>query len=340
MFTPLLLTASLTLGQPPSAVPQPVVSPTPVAVWPATQPLPGQLPVNTVLPSVGTPPPAQYYYTVPGTTQTVRLDTPANGQPATPPAGTPEPAADAPKADAPKAEEPKSDKGFFHRFYEAYKNAYEAPYKPVDPNAPVPPPPARRGFAAPFASPPLPNSEWQGYPLVGVPTSDYPSPLMDALRAGPHGEFFKESRIQIYGWATVSGNYTNNKGTNTPDSYWIVPNRFELDQIIVRVERQVDTVQQDHIDWGFKSTGLYGMDYRYMTAGGWGGNQLFKHNLLYGFDPTEQYFDLYLPNIAQGLIIRAGRWVACPDIETQFAPDNFTGSTRSCSRTIPIRRQV
>ena len=41
---------------------------------------------------------------------------------------------------------------------------------------------------------------------------------------------------------------------------------------------------------------------------------------------TEQYFDLYVPNVAEGLIVRVGRWVACPDIETQLAPDNYLGS--------------
>ena len=26
------------------------------------------------------------------------------------------------------------------------------------------------------------------------------------------------------------------------------------------------------------------------------------------------------------MIVRVGRWIACPDIETQFAPDNYMGS--------------
>ncbi len=26
------------------------------------------------------------------------------------------------------------------------------------------------------------------------------------------------------------------------------------------------------------------------------------------------------------MILRVGRWIACPDIETQFAPDNYMGS--------------
>jgi hypothetical protein len=87
-------------------------------------------------------------------------------------------------------------------------------------------------------------------------------------------------------------------------------------------------VQTDHVDWGFRSTLLWGIDYRYMTAGGWqpADNQLLKKNKLYGADPTEQYFDIYVPCVAQGMIVRVGRWIACPDIETQFAPDNYMGT--------------
>jgi len=71
---------------------------------------------------------------------------------------------------------------------------------------------------------------------------------------------------------------------------------------------------------------VYGIDYRYTTAGGWFSYQLLKHNSLYGYDPIEQYFDLYIPWVAEGMVIRFGRWVACPDIETQLAPDNYLGS--------------
>src|SRR5262249_7139683 len=78
--------------------------------------------------------------------------------------------------------------------------------------------------------------------------------------------------------------------------------------------------------YGFRSTFLYGTDYRFMTAGGWFSGQLLKHNRLYGFDPTEQYLDVYIPEVAEGLIVRVGRWIACPDIETHFAPDNYKGT--------------
>jgi hypothetical protein len=196
--------------------------------------------------------------------------------------------------------------------------------KPADGNGDAEKP--RRALPAPFSSPPFPSSEYQGYPLVGVPPDDTAYPLMKAIYGGPWGDDIKDSRVRVYGWATASGNWSTSKNSNMPDSYWIAANRFELDQLILRAERQVDSVQQDHVDIGFRSTLLYGIDYRYMTAGGWFSNQLLEHNFLYGADPTEQYIDVYLPGFAEGLIVRVGRWIACPDIETQFAPDNFMGS--------------
>jgi len=186
--------------------------------------------------------------------------------------------------------------------------------------------PPRRALPAPFESPPFPSTEYQGYPLVGVPASTDVYPLMEFIYTLPCGEAIKESRVMAYGWINGSGNLSNCNNSNSPFSYWLVPNRFELDQAVLRIERLVDSVQMEHWDIGFCSTVLYGIDYRYMTSGGWMSGQLLKHNRLYGVDLTEQYIDIYTPFVAEGLIIRVGRWIACPDIETQFAPDNYMGS--------------
>ncbi len=117
-----------------------------------------------------------------------------------------------------------------------------------------------------------------------------------------------------------------------------MPNEPFLDQVIFRIERPVDTVQTDHIDVGFRSTFLYGGDYRFITAGGWLSEQLLHHDQLYGFDMTEQYVDVYVPWIAHGTDIRVGRWIATPDIETQFAPDNYLGSHSLLFTWTPCRR--
>ncbi len=186
--------------------------------------------------------------------------------------------------------------------------------------------PPRRALPAPFASPPFPSAEYQGYPLIGVPCSDTVYPLMKAIYDSPCGEAIKATGIQAYGWFNGSGNLSNCHNSNMPSSYWFVANKFELDQFVFRLERCVDSVQTDHVDVGFRSTFLYGTDYRYMTAGGWTSGQLLQNNDLYGYDFTEQYIDVYIPRVVQGLILRVGRWIACPDIETQFAPDNYMGS--------------
>jgi hypothetical protein len=178
---------------------------------------------------------------------------------------------------------------------------------------------------SPFG-PPLPGSEYQGYPLFGLPPDTTRWPLMKALQGTPIQDFFDSLKIREYGWVTWEANWSTSAHSNSPFSYWLRPNTADVDQIVFRFERQLDTVQTDHIDWAFRSTFLYGIDYRYMTAGGWTSEQLLRHNDLYGFDATEQYIDIYIPWVFQGMIIRVGRWIACPDIETQFAPDNYMGS--------------
>src|SRR5262249_20280452 len=54
-------------------------------------------------------------------------------------------------------------------------------------------PPTRRALPAPFDSPPFPNSEWQGFPLIGVPKSSTDYPLMQALYDGPCGDAIKKT---------------------------------------------------------------------------------------------------------------------------------------------------
>ena len=211
--------------------------------------------------------------------------------------------------------------GFLGRFFRAYYESFNPP-----PTVGIEPEPPRRALPAPFDSPPFPSAEYQGYPLVGVPYSTPPSPLMKALTGTPVGDFMNAHRLYLYGWINAAANVSSSSLSNSPESYWLVPNTALLDQLVVRLERPVDSVQKDHVDWGFRSSFLYGSDYRYMTAGGWTSRQLLVHNQLYGYDFTEQYLDVYVPGIADGTIIRVGRWIACPDIETQFSPDNYMGS--------------
>jgi hypothetical protein len=48
-----------------------------------------------------------------------------------------------------------------------------------------------------------------------------------------------------------------------------------------------------------------------------------NQNRLYGFDPVEAHARLYIPQVAKGMVIKAGRYVSPPDFEVQLAPDNY-----------------
>jgi len=93
-----------------------------------------------------------------------------------------------------------------------------------------------------------------------------------------------------------------------------------------------DTVQTDHVDWGFDISNLYGYDYHFTTMKGVFSNQLLNNpaganeplpGKIYGDDPMLFYYDLYIPSVAQGMEIRFGRWLSLPDIEAQFSPQNY-----------------
>ena len=181
--------------------------------------------------------------------------------------------------------------------------------------------PARRALPAPLDGI-FPGSDYIGpTPLIGVPDTDPVWPLTKALwDAYPA---LKKARIKVYGWLNPGGDTSTSKDSNIPESYAIVPNRLEMDQAVLRVERVPDSVQTDHIDWGFRFTTLYGIDYRWTTSQGWFSQQLLKRNALYGTDPVEAYGLVYFPHVAQGMMLKVGRYISPPDIEAQLAPDNY-----------------
>jgi hypothetical protein len=211
--------------------------------------------------------------------------------------------------------------GFFRRLGEAYWDDWTKAAD--DPDLP------RRGYPAPVSSPPFPFSDWPygGSPVIGAPDSSG-GPLMQAIYWGKHGKEWEDSRIKIYGWVNGGFNLsTSDKHYgNAPAAYYIQPNSVQLDQAALYVERVPDTVQNDHFDWGFRLTQLYGLDYRFTTAKGYFSQQLLTNNNKYGYDPVMAYVDLYWGQIANGLNVRIGRYISLPDIEAQLAPDNYTYS--------------
>jgi Putative beta-barrel porin-2, OmpL-like. bbp2 len=216
---------------------------------------------------------------------------------------------------------------FFSRLANAYKQDWFPPPAAASTSEPAP---ARRGLPAPVTNPPFPFSDWPygGSPTIGTPWTQS-GPLMQAIWGGARGDEWKRSGIQIYGWLDAGFNVsTSNKSryANYPVAYDEVANSIQPDQEVLYIERQPNTVQQDHFDWGFRFASLYGLDYRFTTAKGIFSNQLLGKNLEYGYDPVMFYADLYWGQVAEGLDIRLGRYISLPDIEAQLAPNNYTYS--------------
>jgi hypothetical protein len=218
--------------------------------------------------------------------------------------------------------------GFFERFYNYYKLEWGQSGPPTDPNAP----PGRRADwpATPESTPPMPFTEWPygGSQNLGVTRpSSADSPFMNAIGNTGLGQWMNDNHIQLYGWIDPGMNVSSNTvrpGGNAPIAYSYTPNTVQLDQAVLYLERVPDTVQDDHIDWGFRLSGLYGENYRYTTAYGIASYQLLKQNDVNGYDFPMVYGELFIPQAAPaGLLIRVGRFISLPDIEAQLAPNNY-----------------
>jgi len=215
---------------------------------------------------------------------------------------------------------------FFSRFVNYYRLEWGHDAAPSDPKAP----PSRRDYwpATPQSTPPMPFTEWPygGSTSIGVTRpSSIDSPLMTALGNTPAGQWMNDAHIQVYGWVNAGGNLSSNtvRGGNAPAAYDYNPNTVQLDQAVVYIERLPDTVQKDHVDWGFRLAPIYGENYRYTTAYGLWSNQLLNQNKNYGYDLPMAYGEVFIPQIAEGLLLRFGRFISIPDIEAQLAPNNY-----------------
>ncbi len=217
--------------------------------------------------------------------------------------------------------------GFLERLINYYRLEWGHSKAPEDPNAPEP---RRKAWPeAPLTTPPYPFADWpyDGATSIGTVRPNFvDSPLMVALGNTDFGQMLKADHIQVYGWINGGGNISSNTvrpGGNFPISYPYTPNLDELDQAVVFVERLPDTVQKDHVDWGFRVSALYGENYRYTTAFGFASNQLHGHDLFNGYDSPVLYGEVFLPQFAEGLMVRFGRFFTIPDIESMTAPNNY-----------------
>ena len=205
--------------------------------------------------------------------------------------------------------------GFFGR----WASFYGADWHP-DPKATAAQAPARRGVLSPLDSPPFPNADWSygGSPVIGEPdTQSYP--FMQAINR-------PNTRVKLYGWVDPSVNGSTSGRSNSPEANDAYANRVELDQAVIYFERLPNSVQREQVDWGFHLTAFYGTDYRYTTNKGYFSGQLIDHGHQYGFDPVLEYVDVYFPHVAQGMNLRAGRFISIPGIEAQLSPNNYVFS--------------
>jgi hypothetical protein len=215
---------------------------------------------------------------------------------------------------------------FISRFINYYRLEWGHDVAPADPKAA----PSRRPEfpTTPASTPPMPFAEWPygGSTNLGVTRpSSADSPLMAALGNTAVGNWMNDAHIQVYGWVNAGGNLSTNtvRGGNAPAAYDYNPNTVQLDQAVVYIERLPDTVQKDHIDWGFRIAPIYGENYRYTTAFGLWSYQLLNQNKNYGYDLPMAYGEVFIPQLAEGLLIRFGRFISVPDIEAQLAPNNY-----------------
>lgn len=212
----------------------------------------------------------------------------------------------------------------FSRYYQLEMKHTSAPTNPVSNTSPRPGWPA-----TPQTIPPMPYTEWPygaSTPLGVSRANAVDSPFMVAISQSKVGQWLENKHIQVYGWLNGGGNISSNTikpAGNAPMAYVYTPNTVQLDQAVIYIERIPDTVQTHHIDWGFRLSSIYGTNYRYTTAYDIASYQFLGNNKPYGYDFPMVYGEIYLPGIAEGLLLRVGRYIAIPDIEAQLAPNNY-----------------
>jgi len=221
------------------------------------------------------------------------------------------------------------------RFVSAYSDYLAWNGDPADT-----PPNWREGYQPPpVSSAPMPFSNW---PIGGTENIGYENmyngQLMEAIWCGEDGKKWKDSRVTVYGWINAGGNVStshsrynpaNGTGSNYPAAYAYSSNTAQIDQVALYLERTPDVVQKDHFDWGFRLASLWGTDAKYTFSRGLVSGQFSNGKgdvAKYGYDIPMAYLEGYFPGVADGMLVRVGRYISVPDIEAQLAPNNYTYS--------------
>ncbi len=119
----------------------------------------------------------------------------------------------------------------------------------------------------------------------------------------------EESQVKVYGWLenTITGN-ANGRGNGI--NFGVTPNTLADtwmgNQYYLIFEKPLE--QNDTINFGFRSDNLFGNDWSFNHARGYG-DTITKSEGFGGYDPAQYYGEVHLPFITEGGIdVKAGRW--------------------------------
>jgi hypothetical protein len=169
----------------------------------------------------------------------------------------------------------------------------------------------------------FPNAYFIGDYIGIKPTDVSASLIQQGLSTNPLAQ---DSRLRFYAYANPSYNKSQAQLDNSPLGFQIVANSLTLSGLSFTLEQALSFQDLDALEYGFKLTGLYGIDARFTMMDGIFSNQLYNRNALNPFDLPEANLQLFLPHIGQGSLLTVGRFLTPGDIEMPLAPMNLLAS--------------
>lgn len=151
--------------------------------------------------------------------------------------------------------------------------------------------------------------------------------LMQSLAGTRTGCWLNAHQTTISGWTNASFTGSSASQQQLPMGFNYRANEFLLQQNWLRIDRPLDT---DAASWGYRADLILpGSDYRFTVARGLMDSQLTANDgqpNTYGIDPVQFYAQWYVPEIGQGLEIKAGRFFAQYGVESIDASINALAS--------------
>ena len=148
-----------------------------------------------------------------------------------------------------------------------------------------------------------------------------PSPILTSERAP-----ISSRPINIGGWTQASYTGSTDRRSQLPIGFNDRANQFLLQQNWLQLDREAVDENAIAPTYGFRLDAILpGSDYRYTLPRGLFNGQLTAHGgqpNLYGIDPVQFYGEAYLPNVAEGMSVKIGRFYAPWGIEAVNAPGN------------------